>query len=308
MAALAAARGQTAPTVRFRARGPRRTRLAYFLYLVPGFVLYAIFTLYPLLQTLRYSFYDWDGITAATWVGGKNYAEVFTDPVSRSTFWHSLVFIFFYAVLSVLIGLLIVGVMTRVRIHLLGFFRTVLFLPQILATVVVAVAWRWIYAQDGTINAILDAIGLSSLRHSWLGDTHTALPAVGVIGTWLMYGLCMVLFIGGAQKIPHELYEAARMDGAGPIREFFAVTLPGLRGEISIALVLTVTNALRNFDIVWNTTSGGPGTSTLVPSYLIYEGAFITRKVGFAAAASVVLTLLILAITGTISRVMTEKE
>jgi ABC-type sugar transport systems, permease components len=211
-------------------------------------------------------------------------------------------------VLPVLVGLLIVAIMTRVRIRLLAVFRTVLFLPQILATVVVAVAWRWIYAYDGPINAFLSAIGLGHLSRAWLGDFDTALVSVGLIGTWINFGLCMVLFIGGAQKIGRELYEAARLDGAGPFQEFMAVTLPGLRGEISIALVLTVTNALRNFDIVWNTTSGGPGTSTLVPSYLIYEGAFITRNVGFAAAASVVLTLLILVLTGVITRALRQRD
>ncbi|RWZ68475.1 sugar ABC transporter permease [Labedella populi] len=289
---------------RARSGRPGRARSRHYLYLVPGFALYAAFTLAPLVQTIQYSFYDWDGITEATWAGVDNYVAVITDPVSRSTFGHSIVFIFFYTVLPTIIGLLIVAVMSRVRIRFLTVFRTVLFLPQILATVVIAVAWRWIFAQDGPINAILDLLSLGALSRAWLGDFATALPAVGLIGTWIMYGLCMVLFVGGVQKIPVELYEAARIDGAGPVREFFSVTLPGLRGEISIALVLTVTNALRNFDIVWNTTSGGPGTSTLVPSYLIYEGAFVTREVGFAAAASVVLTLLILVITGAITRLL----
>lgn len=282
--------------------------MAGYVYLVPGFVLYAIFCLMPLVRTAQFSFFEWDGITAARWVGTENYVRVFTDPVSRSAFVHSLVFIFFYSVLPVAIGLIIVSIMTRVRVRFLTFFRTILFLPYILATVVVAVAWRWIYAENGPINQALDAIGLESVSRAWLGDFTTALPAVGLIGTWVMYGLCMVLFIGGAQKIPRELYEAARIDGAGLRHEVFAVTLPGIRGEVSIALVLTVTNALRNFDIVWNTTSGGPGTSTLVPSYLIYEGAFITRQVGFAAAASVVLTVLIFVITGVISRVLSQKD
>lgn len=291
------------PTPAVRGRNP-----AHFLYLVPGLAIYAVFTLVPLVQTARFSFYHWDGITPATWAGIENYRTLLTDPQNLATFGHALVFIAFYAVLPVLIAFVVVGTMTRVRIRLLAVFRTVLFLPQILSTVVVAVTWRWIYAEDGAINGVLSAIGLDGLARSWLGDSQTALPAVGLIGTWVMYGLCMVLFIGGAQKIPRELYEAVRLDGAGPVREFFAVTLPGLRGEISIALVLTVTNALRNFDIVWNTTSGGPGTSTLVPSYLIYEGAFTTREVGFAAAAGVLLTALILAITLCITRVMREKD
>ena len=280
----------------------------HLLYLAPGMVLYALFSLWPIGQTIVFSFQRWDGITEPRWIGLRNYIEIVTDVQTLTVFGNGLIMIFFYAVLPVLIGLLIVAIMTRIRIRLLAVFRTVLFLPQILATVVVAVAWRWIYDYDGPINAFLGLIGLGDLSRAWLGDFDTALISVGLIGTWINFGLCMVLFIGGAQKIDTQLYEAARLDGAGPLQEFLAVTLPGLRGEISIALVLTVTNALRNFDIVWNTTSGGPGTSTLVPSYLIYEGAFITRNVGFAAAASVVLTALILVLTGVITRFMREKE
>jgi ABC-type sugar transport system permease subunit len=295
------------------ARKQRRRRRAsspwhHYLYLAPGLILYATFTIFPIFQTAQYSFYKWDGYNDSTWVGFDNYKRIFTDPSILGTFWHSIVFIFFYAVLPVAIGLFIVAIMTRVRIRFLAAFRTLLFLPQILSTVVVAVAWRWIYAEDGPINGFLRSVGLGKLARAWLGDFHTALPAVGVIGTWIMFGLCMVLFIGGAQKIPTEQFEAVRLDGAGPVREFFAITLPSLRGEISIALVLTVTNALRNFDIVWNTTSGGPGDSTKVPSYLIYQGAFLTREVGFAAAAAVLLTILVLAITGGIQRLLKEKE
>ena len=112
------------------------------------------------------------------------------------------------------------------------FFRTVLFMPQTIATVVVAQAFVWIYAPQGPLNEFLGKIGLSSLATTWLGDFTWALPAVGLIGTWITFGLCLVLFLAGAQRIPFELYEAARVDGAGFVREFFAVTLPGLRNEI----------------------------------------------------------------------------
>lgn len=286
--------------------GRRRGGFAFrhLAYLAPGMILYAIFCLWPVAQTIYFSFLRWDGITDSRWVGLRNYVRLFTGERTLAVFGNGLVMIVFYAVLPVMIGLLIVAIMTRVRVRFLSVFRTVLFLPQILATVVVAVAWRWIYDIDGPINGVLNLVGLGMLSRAWLGDFSTALAAVGLIGTWINFGLCMVLFIGGAQRIDTQLYEAARLDGANPWQEFRAVTLPNLRGEISIALVLTVTNALRNFDIVWNTTSGGPGTSTLVPSYLIYEGAFVSRNVGFAAAASVVLTALILLITGLITRLL----
>jgi raffinose/stachyose/melibiose transport system permease protein len=170
------------------------------------------------------------------------------------------------------------------------------------------VAWRWIYAQDGPLNAILSAVGLGGIARAWLGDFDTALPSVGFIGTWIMYGLCMVLFVAGVQKIPREMYDAARIDGAGAVREFFAVTLPALRGEVLFALVFTVSFALRNFDIVWNTTAGGPGSSTKVPSVFIYQAAFQTRDIGVSATIGVLLTVLILLVTGVMFLALRRKD
>jgi raffinose/stachyose/melibiose transport system permease protein len=155
---------------------------------------------------------------------------------------------------------------------------------------------------------MLRAVGLDGLTRAWLGDFTLALPAVGFVGTWVQMGLCIVLFLAGTSKIPRELYEAARLDGAGPVQEFFAVTLPALRGEISVALTLTVIAALRNFDLVYMTTSGGPGTSTTVPSYEVYRRAFLIGEVGSAAAIAVTLTALIFLLTFVITRVAERGE
>src|SRR5262249_26877273 len=135
------------------------------------------------------------------------------------------------------------------------------------------------------------------------GDFTWALPSLGVAGTWITFGLCMVLFLAGAQKIPITLYEAARVDGAGAIREFFAVTLPGLRNEIAVALTLTTITALRSFDLIYNTTQGGPGGTTRVPSVLIYLNAFQYGQVGGAAAVAVLLTVIIFAVPFLIARI-----
>ena len=139
----------------------------------------------------------------------------------------------FYAVLPLLIGLLLAGLMARARVRGLAFFRTILFLPQVIALVVVAVMWKMIYDPDnGALNRFLGWFGIEG--KSWLGDFSLALPSVGFVGTWLYFGLAMVLLTAGVQKIPASLYDAARVDGAGAFREFLAVTLPGLRGEIAV--------------------------------------------------------------------------
>lgn len=284
-------------------RSPGEPRLVPYLYLLPAFALYAVFALAPLGHAAWLSFFNWDGVTPATWAGIGNYRAVLSDPQIRSAFVHSFVLVIFYSVIPVLIGLLLAGVFSRAgSVRGLSGFRTILFLPQVIPTVALAVTWRWIFGPDGPLDQILRAVGLGSLARAWLGDFTLALPAVGVVGSWVMYGLCMVLFIAGVQKIPQSLYDAARVDGAGPLREFFAVTLPGLRNELVVAAVLTLISALRSFDLVYVMTKGGPGTSTDVPALEVYTRAFEFGEVGSAAAVATTLALLIFAVAFLVTR------
>jgi len=282
---------------------PGEPRRVGYLYLLPAALVYGAFLLYPLLRAVHLSFFQWDGITLGQWVGLGNYRDVVADAGLRAAFGHALVLVVFYAVLPLLIGLVLASILNRARVRGLGFFRTVVFLPQVVAMVVVAVAWRQIYAPDGGLNDLLRAVGLESLTRGWLGDYTFALPAVGVIGTWFETGLVTVLLLAGMARIPAERYEAARLDGAGPLAELRAVTLPAVRGEVAVALTLTVIAALRTFDLVYVTTSGGPGTSTTVPSYEVYHRAFELGQVGLAAAIGVCLTVVIFAITFGVNRV-----
>ncbi|MFE5164084.1 carbohydrate ABC transporter permease [Streptomyces sp. NPDC056697] len=294
----------TAVTRAYRRRAPGEPRAIGYVYILPALIVYAVFLLYPFGQSVWLSFVHWDGLTVATPAGFDNYRALFSDASLRAPFLHALLLLVFYAALPVAIGLLLAALMSRVRIRGMTFFRTVLFLPQVLALIVVGVAWRSILAPDGLLNDALRAVGLGGLARPWLGDYTWALPAVGIVGTWVGTGLCMVLFLAGAQRIPRELYEAARMDGAGPLREFLTVTLPGLRPQIAVALTLTIVAGLRNFDLIYITTSGGPGNATSVPAYEVYHRAFETNQVGSAAAVGVALTVLIFVLTVTVSRLV----
>ncbi|MEX1335515.1 MAG: sugar ABC transporter permease, partial [Candidatus Limnocylindrales bacterium] len=141
------------------------------------------------------------------------------------------------------------------------------------------------------------------ITRAWLGDFDLALPAIGLIGTWFNTGLAMILFVAGVQKIPLDLYDAARVDGANAVREFFAVTLPSLRNEMVVVLTLTVIFALRNFDLIFVSTGGGPGDATTVPSVLLYELGFEARRLGTGSAIGVLLTGLILVVAIVIVRI-----
>lgn len=285
------------------ARGaPGEPRNVGYLYVAPAFLVFTLFVLVPFARTVNLSLFEWDGVGPARFVGFANYGEVVRSAVFRDAFVHALVLIVFYAVLPLVLGLLLASVMHRGRIRGLPVYRALLFLPYVVAPTAVAVIWRWLLAPDGPVNSTLEAVGLGGVVRPWLGDFTFALPTVGLIGTWVLYGLVLVLLLAGIQKIPTELYEAARIDGAGGFWEFRAVTLPGLRYEIAVALVLTVTAALRSFDVVYVLTQGGPGTTTVVPSYLVYQQAFIAGRLGAAAAVGVVLVVLIAAVNLLISR------
>lgn len=291
-----------------RTRARRRWQPAAYLYIAPAVLVLAAFIVVPLVQTFQYSFYDWNGIGASTWAGLKNYAAVFTDVQLRDAFLHVGVLLVFYAALPVVLGLGLTIVLSHAnRLRGMGFFRTVLFLPQVIASVVVGTIWVSIYAPQGLLNQVLGMIGLGDLARAWLGDYTFALVAIGFIGTWVNTGLCLVLFLGGVQNIEPAVFEAARIDGAGPLREFFGVTLPALRGQIAIALTLTVTATLKSFDIVYITTQGGPGNSTSVPAFEAFNRAFNTGQVGSAAAVAIVLTVVIMVVSWLITRLQPKE-
>jgi len=293
-----------APRRRRRRPSPvARTAGTPYLFLLPAFAVYAAFSLYPLLRAAQFSLYDWSGFGPSTFVGLSNYLDLAGDAAFRAAIGHALVLILFYAGLPLVVGLVLAAILRRGQVRAMGVFRTVIFLPQVIALVVIAVAWRQIYAPDGPLNQGLRALGLDSLARGWLGDPGAALPAVGFIGTWLEMGLVMLLLLAGMSRIPDDLYEAVRLDGAGPVREFLAITLPSVRGEIVVALVLTIIAALKTFDLVYLTTSGGPGQATTVPSYEVYRRAFELKDVGSASAVAIVLTLLVFVINLLVTRI-----
>jgi raffinose/stachyose/melibiose transport system permease protein len=291
-----------------RTRRRRRAGWLGLAYASPAILFYGYVVIVPLLQSVNYSFYSWNGVTAARWIGVDNYVRFFTDPALSESLAHVLVLVGFFAILPILFGLLSAALLGRGRVKGRGVYRWLLFLPQVLTSVVVAIIWKRLYGPDGPINEALRAVGLGNLAVNWLGDFTWALPALGLIGTWTTLGFCMVLFVAGVAAIPDDLYEQARMDGAGPISEFFAVTLPGLRGQLAIAITLTVTGALRAFDLVWITTQGGPGSSTTTPALLLYRKAFLNPDVGMAAAIGIVVAVFCLIIALIVNRLTEERN
>ncbi len=293
---------------RRQAGPPGEPRRVGYLYIAPALLVFALFLLAPLGYAVQLSFFEWDGLGLGTWVGLDNYVAVFTDPELRAPFVHALVLVAFFSLLPVLLGLVLASLMTRSTVRGAGFFRTVIFLPQVVALTVVAVVWRQIYAPQGSLNDVLGALGLDGLARGWLGDPDWVLVAIGLVGTWVGTGLCMVLFLAGLSKVGRELYEAARLDGAGAFREFLAVSLPAVRGELAVALTLTMVAALRTFDLVYVMTAGGPGNASRVPSYEVYDRAILEGDVGTGITVALVLTAVILGATWLVNRIAPDER
>jgi raffinose/stachyose/melibiose transport system permease protein len=265
--------------------------------------MYAAFVLQPLVLTVQYSLYRWDGVGPATFVGLSNYEVVLSDPNLLGTVVNAFRLILFFSFLPVTLGLIVASIMRRVASGSLGTVaRTVLFLPQVIPLVAAGIVWSWVLSLTGIFNQLLDALGLAGATRAWLGDFDAALPAVGFIGAWVLLGLCTVLLLTGMTKIDPALYESARLDGAGAVREFVAITVPSLRNEIVVCLTVTVIAALAAFDIVYVSTGGGPGLATMVPGLQIYVLAFSARQVGLASALAVALIVLVLVVILPIQR------
>lgn len=269
--------------------------------------MYAAFVLIPLALSIYYSFFRWDGIGPMTWVGLRNYVTVFKVPDLLGTIYNAFRLVLWFSLIPVGLGLVVASVIHRIAPGRFGaFVRTVVFLPQVIPLVAAGIIWGWLLALPGLVNQILRSMGLGAITRAWLGDFDWALPAVGMIGVWVLLGFCTVLLLTGISKIDPALYEAARIDGASWFNEFINVTVPLLRQEIGVCLTVTVINALAAFDIVYVATGGGPGNSTAVPGIQIYILAFTEQRIGLASALAVMLMLLVFVVILPIQRLTRE--
>ncbi|HWV23119.1 MAG TPA: sugar ABC transporter permease [Thermomicrobiales bacterium] len=279
---------------------PRRRRglsggIEPYLYLLPGFLVFTLFVAIPTVGSIILSLTAWNGVSwdTATFIGLDNYIKAITDHRFQIAFWHNIVLVPYFVLLPLVIGLVPAAVVHQLQLRGARWLQAGLFLPYIMPGVLIGVVWAWILNPIfGPVNKILKQLGFSP--PTWLGDFTWALPTVGMIGAWAAYGFCYVIFIAGLQKIPSELYEAARLDGANTWHEFVSVTLPGLRREIAVVLSVNLINALRAFDIIKATTDGGPGDRTQVMALYMINTAFGSRQAGYGTAIAVLLAVITL--------------
>jgi raffinose/stachyose/melibiose transport system permease protein len=298
----------TAPVLQV-GRGGRWLRFEPYLYLAPALLVFSVFLALPVAGTIVLSLTAWNGVSwdTATFIGLENYWDAVTDSRFQNAFVNNLLLIPFFMLLPAILGLAPAAIVHQLQLRGARWFQAGLFLPYIMPGVLIGVVWAWILNPIfGPVNKILKNFGFSP--PTWLGDFTWALPTVGLIGAWAAYGFCYVIFIAGLQKIPTELYEAARLDGANRLQEFLAVTLPGLRREIAIVLSVNLINALRAFDIIKATTDGGPGDETQVMALYMINTAFGANQAGYGTAIAVLLAVVTLVGSMLVLRVFGERD
>jgi multiple sugar transport system permease protein len=268
-----------------------------YLMIAPIAVGLSIFYLYPIVRTFYFSFTEWGAFGGYTWTGLDNYSELIADEAVRGALLNTLLYSFL-VLLGIPLSIALAALLNVKGLRGVGIYRVLYFLPVITMPMAVAIVWRWIYNGDfGILNFLLSKIGITGT--SWLTNPDTALVSIAVVGIWMTIGYNMVILLAGLQGIPPHYYEAAEIDGAGPFRKFFSITVPLLSPSIFFVTVLTLIHALQVFDLVFAmiapTNPALPRAQSVV--YLFYREAFVANDRGYAAAIVMALLVVILVIT-----------
>ena len=284
-------------------------RFLPWLFLAPSLLIYTVVVVYPMVYSAYLSLFQWDGISPTKiFVGLGNYVVLFTQ---NDVFWIALknnaIWLVFALLLPTSIGLGL-ALLLNTKFRGSHIFRSIFYFPAVLSLAVVGLIWTWIYQPDlGLLNQVLGSISLKSLQRNWLSDPLIAIYPVIIAATWNAVGLPMLLYLAGLQTIPEELHEAAKVEGAGPVRRFIHVTFPLLRETTLIVLAITAINALKAYDIIYAMTNGGPANRTQLLSTWMYFLTYNYNQVGLGTAIAVVLFSLTLIFAIPYIRFMTRK-
>ncbi|UVJ38721.1 carbohydrate ABC transporter permease [Arthrobacter sp. CJ23] len=293
----AQAAGSVAPPAAHAKAGRHSQPWLAWLFLAPTILGMGLFTLLPIVASLVLAFFRWDIISAPTFVGFDNFAEVVQDPTVRVSFLNTLVFVVVAVALQLGLALaLAIMVQEKLPAWLRTFFRSAFFFPLILSAASVSIFMRYLFnEQFGVVNWALSLVGIPAVP--WLTTPGGSAAVVILVYVWQNFGFSFLLFVGGLASIPVETYEAASLDGATGWRKHVHVTLPLLSPTTLLASVMAIISALQVFDQPYVLTRGGPGDSTRTAVMVIFESAFQRLEFGQASAIGVILTLIIMAIT-----------
>ncbi len=272
----------------------RKQKYLGYLYIAPWLIGFFVLTLYPFVVSLLYSFTDYD-MFQMDFVGLKNYKEIFTtDNTAMESLGRTLLYTVVSVPLKLVMALAVALMLNKIR-RGRGVFYTVFYLPSILgSSVALAILWKYVFKKDGLVNLLLGVIGIEG--PNWLGNPDLALPVMMLLPLWQM-GAPMVIFLAALKNVPTDLTEAARIDGAGPFRIFWKITLPMISPIIFFNAIMQTIEIIQIFTPAYLVTKGGPVKSTYLYSLYLYDTAFRDMKVGYASALSWILFSIIITFT-----------
>ncbi|MCV7074660.1 carbohydrate ABC transporter permease [Mycobacterium szulgai] len=276
----------------------RRRARAGRMFVAPNLAAIAVFMLFPLGFSLYMSFTKWDVFTPPKFVGLQNFQNLFTsDPLFLIAMRNTVVFTIGSVVPTLLVSLVVAGLLNR-NVKGISIFRTIVFLPLAVSSVVMAVVWQFVFnTDDGLLNIMLGWIGIGPVP--WLVEPRWAMVSLCLVSVWRSVPFATVVLLAAMQGIPETVYEAARIDGAGEIRQFFSITVPLIRGAMSFVVVISIIHAFQSFDLVYVLTgsNGGPETATYVLGIMLFQHAFSFLEFGYASALAWVMFAILLALT-----------
>jgi ABC-type sugar transport system permease subunit len=273
-----------------------RRRLVPYYFLLPAVLLVGVFLIWPFLRTTYQSFTDYSGLGEARFVGLENYISFVQDPILIRSLSNTLLWVVGSLLLPVGLGLFV----ATISFDLSGgaVYRVPFLLPYALSGTAIGVVWEFMLQSDGAINAMLKALGLGALSQAWLLSPPLNTLSMIVAATWQSTGVAVILFLVGLQTIPREPIEAARIDGAEGWTLFRHITLPLLRPMTIVVVGITLVNSLKTFDIIWVMTQGGPSRSSETLAVTMYRETFLLFRYGYGSAIAVVLSVIVLAVSG----------
>lgn len=281
----------------------------FFISITPAFIIFFVFAFLPVLNSLYYSFTIYDGISGHfRWVWLDNFIEIFTnDSEVYTAFKHNMIWAIYYMIFQNILALLIAMLLDH-RSKVTNVYRAVFFLPVVISSVASSFVWAFIYSPNmGSLNSMLESIGMGNLALDWLGNYDLALFSVMFVDLWKSIGFNIVIFLAGLQTIPEDLLEASEIDGASGFRKFISVIFPILLPTVGMVMTLSANSALRAFDTVYLMTSGGPGDATVLFMTKLINEAFSKNRFGYASAMAWVIFIILLLIAGIQARMTKDK-
>jgi raffinose/stachyose/melibiose transport system permease protein len=281
---------------------------AIVLFLAPALLLYSVIVFYPILQTFYRSFFDWDGLSEASFVGLDNFIKLWGDPLLSTSLKNGFLFALVLVVFQIGFGTFLALICADVTVKGRKLLRTAYFIPVVLSVTVVCQLWLAMYDPDnGLINKMFHAFGFS-YSQNWLNLPESSIYAIAFVNAWQYMGFQFALLYAGVKSIPEHYQEAAQIDGAGKWRAHWYITLPLMRETFKFCLVICITAGIGAFVQMLIMTNGGPGTTNYTITFMIIRNAFAANQYGYACAISVFLILISLIVTMIINKVFDERR